>query len=530
MSAKPEKLALSLRTRVLLSVCAIAGMNMLIGVVAFLTTVYLIPVWQVPFAAAVVTSSVFTVLFGRWLAGEVLRPIDKVALAAKTLERNVSAPIAVSTGTSETDELLRSIDRNSKQLNNLMVLMEDVAAGKTQTAAVPFEHSDRLSASFQKLVSKVTDSIDAKNELEEMRLALSRLSNDVAAAASGVADVEIRADSPRTSEIAAQLNTLLRRLDRASRSLASGMHGSRNELESIRAQISEARQREHSATGALNGLLAAKKGSPDRLRQVFQSTAELKNAGRELPELDSAFAGLSELSKRLAALRTYTNDLQRRFRNLRERVQAIPQSTRLAEDLSRRSKMVALNASIRANGRNGSAATAFADEFVQISERAEKLQKELSGIDKTIVDELSDSDSAVQLMLSEIAEVLIQTASATETVSKIEPLVEAATKLPAKIESLSAAYETEREEEMRRLTSIYFDLNSNADHFGEAEQSLARLSDSLRDLSSSAPRAAQAGASDLLQATGDDDLDAPPAYENRMAEPLMETLELPGEN
>ena len=74
--------------------------------------------------------------------------------------------VPATTGAVEADDLLHTISRASRQLNNFIDLMDDVATGNTQAARQPFEQSDRFSESFQKLVAKVTESIGAKAELD----------------------------------------------------------------------------------------------------------------------------------------------------------------------------------------------------------------------------------------------------------------------------------------------------------------------------------------------------------------------------
>jgi len=150
----------------------LAVINCVAGLTAYLASTYIFSNPMIPVAAGFAISMIVTIAYGRWLADEVVRPVEKVNLAAKSLERSSSASLPATTGSTETDEILDSLQRSSRQMNNLLSLMENVAAGNTNVAVEPLGESDRLSAAFQKLVLKVTNSIDSKEELENLTRSL----------------------------------------------------------------------------------------------------------------------------------------------------------------------------------------------------------------------------------------------------------------------------------------------------------------------------------------------------------------------
>ncbi len=463
----------SLGARVWLAVVALAAINIVCGVVAFLVALFVFSNWQATFIGAFVVSTIITVLYGRWLSAEVLRPVEKVNLAAKSLERNYSAPMPVTTGSLETDSILDSLQRSSKQLNNLVTLMEDVASGRTETAMMPLEHADRLSSSFQKLVAKVTDSIDAKKELEDLRAAVSRLSIDVSAAVQTQSPVDTANANGKPAEIAAAFNLLLERLERTNSRSAGISTAIREPLAGARERLDGLRSRSTFNVGSINQLIAAIKESPGEIRGLVDAAAQLRLPDRETPVPVAGFRESCDISNRLALLRTHTNDLQRRFRNLRERSQSLPNTSRLAEDLARRSKMVALNASINATSTNGKGTAIFSDEFAQFSERAVKLQRELSTIDKSIIEELTEGETTVQNILAELADAMIQSTTTNDMAAELEPVMNAAAGLPSLVERAIGSQQLERENLMRQLTALYFDLTKDSEIISETADLLA---------------------------------------------------------
>ena len=110
---KQDSVLSSLKARVWLAVCALAVINGICSIGAFLAVSFLFSSATIPFIAAFALSAIITVAYGKWLAGEVLRPVEKVNLAARSLERNADAPLPTTTGSSETDDLLKSLHRNA---------------------------------------------------------------------------------------------------------------------------------------------------------------------------------------------------------------------------------------------------------------------------------------------------------------------------------------------------------------------------------------------------------------------------------
>jgi hypothetical protein len=143
-------------------VIALAVVNGISGLGVYLALSFLSADPTVTVLATFFLLALVTLLFGWWLASDLLKPIEEVTLLARSLERSPSASLPRTTGAIETDQLLQTLHRSGQQLRNLISLMDDVAAGKVEVASMPLESSDKLSASFQKLVSKVTDSISAK--------------------------------------------------------------------------------------------------------------------------------------------------------------------------------------------------------------------------------------------------------------------------------------------------------------------------------------------------------------------------------
>lgn len=527
---KKDSVLASLRSRVWLSVCALAVANFLGGAAVYFAVSYIFSESTIPVAAALAAIVTLTVAYGRWLSDDLMRPIEKVNLAARSLERNADAPLPSTTGSIETDELLNSLHRNAKQLSNILMLMESVAAGKTATATVPLENTDRLSSAFQKLVAKVTDSIDAKNELDDLRTSLSRLTNDIEHAVRANTPIEIRHGNEKAAGIASAFNTVIQRSESISHRLRSVIGQANSTLSTVRDRVSKLREAELPSAEALNKLIATLKQTPDRIGQLKEESLSIPAISGDALNAGSEGRETQIITRKLNAIRASANDLQRRLRNVRERTHQLPQVSRLADDLSRRSKMVALNASIRSGTGAGNGSSPISDDFTELSERAVRLQRDLSGIDKAIVDDLTEVEPVLESILTEATEALLNATAAGELISKLEPAILSVSDLPDRVSALSEAEARDRENIMRQLTALYFERNNSVSDLNETEQLLLSVCEVLRELQMTEAAATPmtpmpaGGAAEMTSSE-------PGEYHGTASESMTaQMLDLPGEN
>ena len=229
MAEQPKDFMLNtLKGKVWLAVISLAIINCVVSTIAFIATSFLTSDYFIPALATVASSAATTIVFAWWMSNAFMRPIDKLTLLAKGIERSPGMSLPKTTGSFETDELLHTISRTSHQLVNFIDLMDDVTAGKTDAAINPLEHSDRISASFQKLVAKVTDSIDAKKELDELQYAVCQISSEVAGIQRNEL-INIRSDFAVTRPISDALRSLI---DRQA-DLTRGIHINTAELRNL---------------------------------------------------------------------------------------------------------------------------------------------------------------------------------------------------------------------------------------------------------------------------------------------------------
>lgn len=452
-SAK-DTVASKLRNRIWLAVCVLAALNAVVGLIGFAAATYIFSSFEIPFVGTIIAAVAITAAYGRWLADDAVQPIEKALLAAKSLERNPTAEIPGATGAAETDEILESIKRNGRQLRNLLKLMEDVANGNTNAALEPFEYSDRVTASAQKLIAKVTGSVDAGGELEQLRTAIDRLSKDLSPALSGSSVQEIVAAGPLT-DLARPVNALRTQLEESRRELAGAIAAS----EHLAAQLVE-------RTATARGRSAASKGVLD------ESIVRLRSPLTPRPELDDSLAMLRAMScdpKVLELGRNSTNglkagvdglslhvgELHRTIRELRENSLSIQNLARQSDEFARKLKLIALNASVGGSRANGQA---VADELIEMAEKIGRFSIESGNSLRVHSERITESDSLLQRIETGAATLGEEAREFSEVAASVAPLLSVTSKLPDMIGSLVTEHSGERSDLLKRLTAMHFEL------------------------------------------------------------------------
>lgn len=487
MAERPEDFMLNtLKGRVWLAVVSLAITSGVVSVMAFFAVSFITPDSLMPVLAAVLSSAVTTIVFAWLMSNSFMRPIEKLTLLAKGIERTPGMSLPKTTGSFETDEILHTISRTSHQLVNFIDLMDDVTAGKTDAAINELEHSDRISAAFQKLVAKVTDSIDAKKELDELQTAVNHISSEVAGLHRGDL-IYVRSDFEVTKPISDALRSLIGRQADLTRGIQINSGELRNLTSDGKKHIRAAIEKDDARRRKFKTLIAA---ITDANSQSDKSTRELSLAlssiGDLLDQLNNGSISPAENTKSLAAVRKKFDAAIHKLKNVGEQALAITHVSKSVQDLARRSNMIALNTSIQANSADQtSGLSTLTKEITSLSERAEKANKAISGISDAVVRDVNDAYASLQLVASEVAKISEQTSRNEDSVARITVTLTHLAELPAKLDVKTL----ERSAGIERTLQILEDCSARSDDVSaeleSCEANYLRLLEPLENLSES---------------------------------------------
>lgn len=396
----------SLKSKIWLATSALAFFVCSFGLVAYLLISFLVNDNFYTIFIIFLILSFAIMVFGWWLSNEVISPIEKVSLLAKSLERGFSTSLPKTSGSTETDELLATLHRSNQQLQNLIGLMDKVSGGELDVALTPLQSSDRLSSSFQKLLARVTDSIHAKQQLEQMEKALVQLKEETASVRNGNFDVELKSDYPPTKEISETLKYLLQQLNGLIAKVKTNSAQARNSAIETRKTLQSVVEQDESKVQEMNQAKLTLKQMPNSVQKISDElVSSALSANQSIEKARKGTRDAQENLKAAGNLRKQIQEAVKRIGRLNERSQEINQVSRAVEDLARRINLIALNASIQADelGDAGRGFSVVAQEVGQIAGRAENTNKQISSLNKTIAMEITQFEQSLEVAVGEVA-------------------------------------------------------------------------------------------------------------------------------
>jgi methyl-accepting chemotaxis protein len=397
----------SLKGKIWLATSAMAFVVCTFGLISYLVVSFVI---EDTFYAVFVPFLLLAfgiMVFGWWLSNEVISPIEKVSLLAKSLERSATTSLPKTTGSSETDELLQTLHRNSRQIQNLISMMDEVTEGNTQIAITPLQNSDRLSSSFQKLLAKISDSIDAKRELENLQAAVLQISEEISRVRKGNLDIEIKADFKETKEISETLKFLLNHLSSLVLQVRNDSELSRISAAEIRKIVQNVIQQKEFRVQELNRAAATLVEIPSSVQKISEHLSKAVATGNQSIETARKGAQTAQENRdALGSLRKQIQESVSRVGRLNERSKEISKIAKTVEDLAHRTNMIALNASIQAGetGEKGGGFSIIAEEIEQLAARADNTNKQISSLNKSISVEIGEVERTLTSTTQEFAD------------------------------------------------------------------------------------------------------------------------------
>lgn len=425
------------------------------------------------------------IVYGWWLSNEVIRPIEKVALLAKSLERGAATSLPKTSGSTETDELLQTLHRNNQQVQNLVGLMDKVSSGNIDVALAPLQQSDRLSNSFQKLLAKVTESINAKRDLERLKSAIQQITEQITRVKDGNFDVEIKTDFRNTKEIADTLQFLIHRLNQL-------IYQIKDESKQSQTSTKEVQKTLHQIIGADENRIKEMKGATHALKQIPLTVqiiseelyASSQTARQSIERAKNGAQSAQENVNAVNSMRQQIRETVKRIGRLGERTQEIGKAAKLIEDLAQRTNMVALNASIQAaeTGEKGRRFAAFTEEVERLAERAANTNKQISTLNKTITAEIGEIERALQESVGETANLSRYAIETGSSLNELEKYIGQFLNLQEKLVNYSGEQSADTETAFQSFIASIAETENTVKTLKDSETHLAQMTASMENL------------------------------------------------
>jgi methyl-accepting chemotaxis protein len=373
----------------------------------------------------------------------------------------------------ETDEILESLKKIGSQMQKFMKSMEEVSNGNVEN--VQIVATDRLNQTFQKLLSKVANSIEAKNALDELNEELEKLSSQISSAEFSYEPFEVDFNSKKIREIAANfvvtIDEFRRFLDETKETSTTGykiIAEIRNSLQNL-VEESENQTRE----------LAQASKELKRLPEIVQRiSTELAQATEwvkfSAEQINTRSSTVVESSNVLSLIRKKVQDSFIHIEQINQHFRQIDKFTKTLQDTTHRIDMILLNFSVYDNQTETS--SLISDELGNIARRIEDVSHQIHLLRRTIQREINGT---VGLLDSSIQQTTNLAGSIVELRESMEDLERYATKF-LNLQEKTVSYSREQLQKVEESFQILVKNTIKMEDFSEKLQSiLLKFSDTL---------------------------------------------------
>lgn len=474
----------SLKGKIWLATSALAIFVCTFGVVAYLLASFVVTETFYAVFIPFLFVSFSVMVFGWWLSNELVSPIEKVGLLAKSLERSSLTSLPKTTGATETDEILLTLHRNSQQLQNIVGLMDNVSNGNLDVILSPLQNSDRLSSSFQKLLARVSDSIHAKQDLERLEEAVQHLKREISLVKRGNL-TQISTGFSETKDISETINYLLSNLTDLITQVKHNSSQAQTAAAETRKQIQIVIRDEESKIDSMNQTTHFLKKIPNGVLKFSEElSVSIISANQFIEKTRRGTHAAQENSNAVSHLRKQLNDTIYRIQRLNERSDEITKVAKSIGDLAHRTNLIALNASIQAAdiNENGQGFAVLAEEVERLSGRAENTNKEISSLNKSFALEISDVENSLRAIVGEASSLSTFSVETSSTLHELERYIEQFLSLQTKLAEYSREQIVDSEHSFNVFADAIALMKKSLEDLKTSETSTDKMTDLMENL------------------------------------------------
>lgn len=477
----------SLKSKVWIAAGALAFFIFAFGIGSYL----LVSLFVENTLSTVVAEFIFLIIgvfiFGWRLSNEIVKPVEKVSLLAKSLERGVAVTIPRTSGSAETDELLQILHRTNRQMQTIVGLMERVSSGESDIALAPVEDADRLTRTFQKLLVKVTESVHAKRDLERLQTAVKHVSEEVNPVKNGTLDVEVVSDFVQTRPITDSFKFLLNQFNELVAHVRDDSKQAKTSAADVQKTIQQIIGTKESRVREMNQAKLTLKQIPQAVKKVSEELFTSAISAQQ--SIGKARIGSNTAQKNLntvGELRQRMQEVVKRVGRLNERAQEIGKVSKTLEDLAQRTNMIALNASIQFAESNekgqGRGFTVLAEEVKHLAARAANSNKQISTLHKSIAAEINEVENSLHESIGEVAELSKFAIETSNSLIILEKYVERFLNLQEKLVVYSGEQSIDTEKAFESFSAIVAETEKGIKDLRDAETLVGGFLGSIENL------------------------------------------------
>jgi methyl-accepting chemotaxis protein len=302
-------------------------------------------------------------------------------------------------------ELLGSLKAISDYMDEKAAHMKRIAGGDLSENVAVRSDSDHFGDTFQHLLERLRFIIGTEDTRDRLQRSVVKLLDEVSSISDGDLTVQAEVGPEITGEIAEAFNQMTRNL----RSLIRQVKDVTMQVATSATAINDTTDQLASGSGAQASQIARTTQAINGMAQQLQEMSRSAAVSAEVAagSLNSARTGTRAAEDNINAMRSIRLQVQetaKRIKKLGERAQEIGQITGMIDDLSDRTAMLALNASLRASsdGNSGEGVAVVAEEVERLAERSNRLTQQIAGLTQTINLETADVVASMEETIREV--------------------------------------------------------------------------------------------------------------------------------
>lgn len=389
----------------------------------------------------------------------------------------------------ETDadsELLAALKEISDYRRRKTEVLNKIATGDLSENIVLHSDFDVTGQAVQNMIGKLRLLVQTREERDRLEKSILKLSEEVSEVAAGDLTVQAEVSTEMTGAVAEAFNSMTK------------------ELRSLIRQVKDVTFQVGTSANAINDTTEQlARGSEAQASQISRTTSAISNMALQIQEvsnnaslsaqvagdsLNNARYGTQAVQDNINAMNSIRKQVQetaKRIKKLGERSQEISQIVQLIDDLSDRTSLLALNASLQAaaGGETGRGFAVVAEEVERLAERSNRLTQQIAGLAQTIQSETKD---VVASMEETIHEVVVGSTLADRAGQALVEIEQVSTRLAGLIQSISESAQQQAtssediSKAMANISKVTELVQTGSKRAADSVKMLVSLSDELR--------------------------------------------------
>jgi twitching motility protein PilJ len=302
-------------------------------------------------------------------------------------------------------ELLESLRDISGNMQEKTVAARRIASGDLAVEIVQRSDADAFGQAFQEMIGKLRSLVQTEDERDRLEKSIRKLLREVSEVAAGDLTVQAQVSPEMTGAIADAFNRMtreLRLLIKQVKDVTFQVGASANAINDTTEQLAAGSEAQASQISRTTAAIAEMVLQIQEVSETASLSAQV--AGNSL---DNARYGTKAVQDNIGAMNSIRKQVQetaKRIKKLGERSQEISQIVGLLDDLSDRTSLLALNASLQASaaGESGDGFARVADEVERLAERSNRLTQQIAGLAQTIQSETKEVVASMEETIHEV--------------------------------------------------------------------------------------------------------------------------------